>query len=289
MSHYYYCSLSTFINIIKKRQLYLSDPLKMNDYLEADWGLNMLFASPIYQMMMERANLDFSKNEIQTAFLELKNHDSQNYICCFSGNGDLLSQWRGYADEGQGLSVGFDLPKMIDSYYNIYQYDIIYPHKPEDIIEKSDSETCFEMLGDTISTSYREFSIKSREDQLAYFVRELFSLLLKYKNPAFCEEKETRIVYDRGPKFDDIIYKHKAFLHDLSSFDVECHFRLSGNTKITKYYKFDFEPNCITDIIIGPKCELSSWDIKELLRHYWKDTKDKDYLPNIQRSTAPYR
>ena len=73
------------------------------------------------------------------------------------------------------------------------------------------------------------------------------------------------------------------------SFDSECCFRLSGSTKIIKYYKLDFEPDCITDIIIGPKCELSCWDVKELLEHYWKDAKSKGYLPNIQRSTAPYR
>ena len=34
MRGYYYCSLSTFLNIIKYKQIYLSDPLKMNDTLE---------------------------------------------------------------------------------------------------------------------------------------------------------------------------------------------------------------------------------------------------------------
>lgn len=37
MIGYYYCSLSTFLNIIKNKSIYLSDPLKMNDNLEIKW------------------------------------------------------------------------------------------------------------------------------------------------------------------------------------------------------------------------------------------------------------
>ena len=29
-------------------------------------------------------------------------------IGCFSKNGDLLSQWRAYAEDGKGFSIGFD-------------------------------------------------------------------------------------------------------------------------------------------------------------------------------------
>ena len=42
MLGYYYCSLSTFLNIIKNKQVYLSDPLKMNDSLEIKWYLEKL-------------------------------------------------------------------------------------------------------------------------------------------------------------------------------------------------------------------------------------------------------
>lgn len=39
---YYYCSINTFLNIIKNREIYLSDPLKMNDSSEIKWYLNKL-------------------------------------------------------------------------------------------------------------------------------------------------------------------------------------------------------------------------------------------------------
>ena len=285
MTHYYYCSLNTFINIIKNKQLFLSDPLKMNDYMEAEWGLNQLLSSPHYQQMMDRAQLDFSKEEIKNAFSALKKNDSKTYICCFSGDGDLLSQWRAYGDDGHGLSIGFDLSKMIGEYYNIFPYDIKYLHNPDEIAADADSAYSFEFLADTVPTSFDGFGITKREDKLTYFVRELFSLLLKYKNPAFCEEKETRIVYDAGPKFEDIVQKNNAWQTKMISFNPPCDFRTSGNSKIVKYYKLDFKPDCVTDIFIGPLSELSEYDVKELLTHYWDDAIDV----HIHQSAASYR
>ena len=42
MIGYYYCSLDTFLNILKNKEIYLSDPLKMNDKLEIRWYLDRL-------------------------------------------------------------------------------------------------------------------------------------------------------------------------------------------------------------------------------------------------------
>ena len=36
------------------------------------------------------------------------------FICCFSKDGDLLSQWRAYANDGIGVSIGFNT-----EYFNI--------------------------------------------------------------------------------------------------------------------------------------------------------------------------
>ena len=64
--------------------------------------------------------------------LAIKNHDSQYYTYCFSGIGDLLSQWGDYADKVQRLAIGFTF-LIIDSYYIIFLYDVIYSYKPEEM------------------------------------------------------------------------------------------------------------------------------------------------------------
>ena len=96
--------------------------------------------------------------------LAIKNHDSQYYTYCFSGIGDLLSQWGDYADKVQRLSIGFTFSKMIDSYYIMFLYDVIYPHKPEEMEMDINSESSFEILSDTIFRSYKGFGLIDRED-----------------------------------------------------------------------------------------------------------------------------
>ena len=50
MIGYYYCSLKTFLNIIKNKKIYLSDPLKMNDDLEIKLYLNKLNSNIIFRI-----------------------------------------------------------------------------------------------------------------------------------------------------------------------------------------------------------------------------------------------
>ena len=35
--------------------------------------------------------------------------DLMAYIACFSESDDYLAQWRGYADNGRGVAIGFDV------------------------------------------------------------------------------------------------------------------------------------------------------------------------------------
>ena len=53
---------------------------------------------------------------------------------------------------------------MIDSYYIMFLYDVIYPHKPEEMEMDINSESSFEILSDTIFRSYKGFGLIDRED-----------------------------------------------------------------------------------------------------------------------------
>ena len=66
---------------------------------------NKIFSVPI------KKNIDnyIKINKFLTIndLLKEKSKKIKRYICCFSGDGDLLSQWRAYADDGKGISIGF--------------------------------------------------------------------------------------------------------------------------------------------------------------------------------------
>lgn len=55
--------------------------------------------------------------------------ESSSYITCFSRNGDLLSQWRAYGDDGKAVSIGFNsklISKAISRKNKVYFEDALY-------------------------------------------------------------------------------------------------------------------------------------------------------------------
>ena len=120
---YHYCSGSTFQNIIQKKTLRFSDITKSNDSAEMRWittHLEHVFRE-YFKMANERdafkeacKKIDFEKyyhkflEEYFTKALCGKEKFFWFYASCLSHEGDLLSQWRGYADDGRGFSIGFD-------------------------------------------------------------------------------------------------------------------------------------------------------------------------------------
>lgn len=100
---YHYTSLDNFLKIIESKQLYLFNAFNMNDNLEVNW-INHLIDEEFKK---------FQEPELFTKTIELYNlNNTTPYLCCFSYDGDLLSQWRAYADDGCGIAIGFDETKL---------------------------------------------------------------------------------------------------------------------------------------------------------------------------------
>lgn len=288
MIGYYYCSLNTFLNIIKNKQIYLSDPLKMNDNLEIKWYLTRLnnekinsndeIEEPesIFDMMKMRSHLYSTFED----FMEILNSKGQNsvYISCFSKEPDILSQWRAYAEDGRGVSIGFNLEKLSKA-DNLLVREVIYT----DDVVYDDRESDVEIVADTIGTVIREQNIKTKEEQVEVFLHELIPELVKYKNPAFIEEKEVRLVYCEDMKFEEIVNSYGAFHETWESIKLEHDFRTIGSNNITEFVKLDFNPNTIEEIYIGPKCLLSKNDVKNITN------KLLDIDINIRESKSSYR
>ena len=73
---------------------------------------NKIFSYKIKKSIQNYNNINkfLAINEL----LKEKFKKIKRYICCFSGEGDLLSQWRAYADDGRGISVGFKKSQIKD-------------------------------------------------------------------------------------------------------------------------------------------------------------------------------
>jgi len=125
-----------------------------------------------------------------------------NYITSFCESGDLLSQWRGYADRGGGYAIGLS----VDQNYSVYgknKYKLI-----KMIYEADQQESQIENIVDRIlaivpQVKYPEsFNAEFSEvtKQLGYFVAStVISSGLHFKHEAFSEEKEWRFLAQKEP------------------------------------------------------------------------------------------
>ncbi|MFZ3220101.1 MAG: DUF2971 domain-containing protein [Rhodoferax sp.] len=98
---YHYCSTEAFVSMLKGRSFWLSSLKLSNDTMEG-----RLVTSTLMRFA-ERDCLDQSAARRLRESIELMERLFHGLGFCLSEDGDLLSQWRGYADDARGVAVGF--------------------------------------------------------------------------------------------------------------------------------------------------------------------------------------
>ena len=123
---YHYCSVETLLSIIQNKTIWLSDASKTNDSSELKYIFDFFTATVdvILESYGNKYN-DLIKEKVRkiiNSTMEGLVYDKiriakykKNFICCFSEAKDLLSQWRAYANDGNGVAIGFssDMLKKI--------------------------------------------------------------------------------------------------------------------------------------------------------------------------------
>lgn len=112
------------------------------------------------------------------------------YLASFAEDGDLLSQWRGYAHTG-GVSIGFDFFALreLASSHNFLLVKCIYDHQTK-------RRLASEFLDDALSRIPSDAELMEGEVEIkAYaFIERYFQISAAFKNPSFVEEDEWRLV-----------------------------------------------------------------------------------------------
>lgn len=279
---YHYCSLSTFKNILDNRSVWLSDIRKSNDSLELGWIMGkchhyMLEAWVDYvksvqaERGMEIVTLDHFKQ-----FEELCNlardydaeDDTKNWVFCLSEKSDDLGQWRGYADDGRGIAIGFNsallknikfIGDAIRSLSINLDFDRVH-------YSKKDIKDFF-----YLKAGLSNINVNTDPNEAIQYIKRalgysyIFAPL--YKSDKFKDEKEWRIFYsmhldelEEGEipgvpieknNFSDVLTLDKyAFAQrDLT---LVSHLEL-GFPKMNR---------AINSVVIGPKANVSPSDIK---------------------------
>ncbi|MCF6319003.1 MAG: DUF2971 domain-containing protein [Proteobacteria bacterium] len=152
----------------------------MNDYSEMHWA---------YEKFIEAGNMVLDK--IGHEFLDKVDQIVSEgqlrvlpLICAFSTDGDVLSQWRAYADDGAGVALGLNAAKVATLSTRIASIE--YTEKKQ----LSHFQAFLLALHEVLPTV-------PERDQEQFFFDECAQLSIDmclFKNPAFSEEKEVRLV-----------------------------------------------------------------------------------------------
>lgn len=251
---YHYCGLDAFLSIIKNSTLWLSDIRKSNDYLECVYCRDKINEKIRGFLEDDKEALeawDFGYNINSDLSM-----DMISYVACFSENKDQLSQWRGYADNGAGIAVGFsresfaDLKEAAPSHISFRK--VIYDEKEQEkFIERIARDSIKAMETKPVAQVAAELNQNYRLQ---------FPVL---KNASFEEEAEWRII------FNDSFSKRKRHVGKNILFSG---IRYTVREKrLVSYIEMDFSKlkyNAIKEIWIGPKAEVEIPDILHLLDVY---------------------
>jgi hypothetical protein len=201
---FHYCSNESFLSILKERQLIASALRLSNDSMEGKW-IEHIFAG----LCARDEQLSEHQSKL-ISNLEFLTDAFGSVGFCLSEEGDLLSQWRGYADNGAGVSIGFNanylhsisldpgrigiLRKII---YDIEEQERSLNPFLEQIKKHIADGAMRSMTGSllipTSEEDRKQILEASSELWKSYLLASEF--IYKFKNPAFREEKEWRLIY----------------------------------------------------------------------------------------------
>jgi Protein of unknown function (DUF2971) len=187
---YHYCSTATFLSILETGKMRFSDVNMMNDVSEWGYGYRLFeaAANALLDMIPEKPALEglttdfFDKIDDYLSPKQLRSHP---VVACFSKEPDVLSQWRGYADNSKGWAIGFE-GQAIDA-MPVTMLDVLY-----------DPEQQLAEVRNFLAAMYLIWRDKGGEFQevVGKDACLLASLLLAYKHPSFREEQEIRALHE---------------------------------------------------------------------------------------------
>lgn len=242
---YHYCSTSTLHSIITNRSIRLSSLSLSNDSKEGKL---------VSKRLESICDDDGLENDIKVKLIKTfsKYANATDGIgFCLSEERDLLSQWRGYADDGKGFCIGFSaeyFEQLVKSIKNEDDTSLILDRviykKPEqnEAIKpyytriKQNIEAGALCSGNPKKTS-DYVKITSAYGQMTIELITLMTKLYFLKKRGFYEEQEWRLFSFLGAKKHDFMFR-------------------PVDDRLVPYREFKLQhinTNPITEVILGPK------------------------------------
>jgi hypothetical protein len=249
---FHYTSADALHSIVRHKQLWATEALCMNDPTEGIHAGRLIaerLRDRTFDVPSDLLRL-FSDEELSEVL------NNQVFLVSFCSAGDLLSQWRAYGLDGRGYAIGFNTEALLNSAKD-------GGHLVPVSYDQAELEG---LLMAIIDFGVKEITrikfYKEEFDTYWKFVGNyLLQSVIRFKNPAYQEEREWRLVYYPSAGID---------------------FRTSGG-RIVPYIMVPFALEAIQRIRLGPKC--GSRD-RRVLANYLRAACGT-VLPVIENSVVP--
>lgn len=267
---YHYCDSNAFFAICTNRKLWMNDLHSMNDFMELHWGYSIWEQSA--NTRIEKYGKEFL-DEIDEV-IHFSGFQGLLLANCFSTDKDVLSQWRAYADDGKGYVIGFNAKELLG--LPIRALQVLYD-KEQQIKEATATIDALYQLKQEDSNEFKTFCNVFGYD------------LSAFKNPAFIEEKEIRLIhlldFKKSNDFMKLVDKGGIYFGEDKKGE-EIKFRIKQDIP-TPYIELDFSNNNkinpIKEVVIGPKNEVMKTAIRIFLETIGIEKVE------INKSNASYR
>ena len=305
---YHYASMEKGTSILKHKNIRLSDITKSNDVKEMSIFFPDLFDEMLknydehngfsykfeYKGKGNRQAFGLFVNELKKKIeKEFEDGSIATFALCLSEEGDLLSQWRGYADDGKGICLGLNVEEIlkfvgISSVSGFSLEKVEYLSKEQ--IDEWVKNVANQMLGivEIILGAIEEGNIQyysAKEFDEDIFNTIYYNILseveesIKFKTEGFKEDKEWRFFIKNSLNKDDIKGKKITSIGTLGEgarrktskyFADNVEFNIKENDMVPFVsLKFEkFHNNLINQVICGPNNKIREKDLELFLRKY---------------------
>ncbi|UQB69607.1 DUF2971 domain-containing protein [Epilithonimonas zeae] len=209
---YHYCSAETFHSICTNKNIRLCDVFSMNDFMEMHWGYS------IWEKVANNLITEFGYEFIDSIdkIIHISGSKCLVLASCFSLDGDVLSQWRAYSNDGNGYCIGFNSKDLLK--LNIKALKVEYNEQKQ--------------IKELTSVIKALYSVEQNLREEEQFGEDFFNAcsniafdLVAFKNPAFSEEKEIKTNPIKkviiGPKNLVLSSAISVYLETLNLGDIE--------------------------------------------------------------------
>jgi hypothetical protein len=197
---YHYTTALGLLGIIQSNRLWASNARFLNDSSEIAYAVDVVREAITWVTKNYPVPLpsDFSNQLGQD--LAAFEAEARVYVCCFCSAGDLLSQWRGYGAQGGGYAIGFDTKGLGDREVAnpprpILRRVVYDPETQQRLVRTWLQAVCDVAAAGREAEADARSKLRSRLNALiSTFTMLLSEFLICFKNPAYVEEQEWRLI-----------------------------------------------------------------------------------------------